>query len=298
MVAKGGCKYWLQEEATRGGSKGMRYFESSGVGAGIAGAAREAGEVTAAGVARTDAAGVDGVAGTSSVGADCADGVAGAMSGEMCGELSGDLSGVPVFIYIVSPGMDMVTPELFNKIKALTDKKFVLCEYLVNSWDDDLTPWPCSDVLKGREFKGNADSTLRELSAFVNGELKSSYPDHGKVYVVGYSLAGLFSLYAIYEDSIYAGAVSCSGSLWYPGWDEFISGKEPKSEVNVYLSLGDKEPLIKNPVMSRVGDVTLKQYELLKASPMVNRITFEWNEGGHFAGASDRVAKGIANILG
>ena len=273
----------------------MRYFESTGVGAGVAGAAREIGDDSTAGVAGMSVAGV---AETSSAGADCADGVAGAMSGEVCGKLSGDLSGSPVFIYIVSPGMDMVTPELFNKIKALTDKEFILCEYLVNSWDDDLTPWPCSDVLKGREFKGNADSTLSELSAFVNGELKASYPNHGKVYVVGYSLAGLFSLYAIYEDSIYAGAVSCSGSLWYPEWDEYISSKEPKSEVNVYLSLGDKEPLIKNPVMSRVGDVTLKQYELLKASSMVNRITFEWNEGGHFAGASDRVAKGIANILG
>lgn len=203
----------------------------------------------------------------------------------------------PVFIYIVSPGMDMVTPELFNKIKSLTNRDFILCEYMANNWDDDLTPWACDDAIKGRTFNGNAKEFLGSISDFVMNELGRLYPEHKEVYVVGYSLAGLFSLYSIYEESVFDGAVSCSGSLWYPGWSDYIENKLPISASEVYLSLGDKEPLIKNPVISKVGEVTQKQYELLKQSTNIKRVVFEWNDGGHFAGASERVAKGIAWIL-
>lgn len=203
----------------------------------------------------------------------------------------------PVFIYIVSPGMDMVTPELFNRVKAHINKDFILCEYMAEDWDNDLTPWKDTDSMKGREFGGNARQFLDGVTKYVEEELSSLYPEHEEVYVVGYSLAGLFSLFAVYEESCFDGAVCCSGSLWYPKWDEYIENTEIKSKCNIYLSLGDKEPLIKNPVMKRVGDVTLRQYEILKASENISNVTFEWNEGGHFAGASDRVAKGIAYIL-
>lgn len=45
--------------------------------------------------------------------------------------------------------------------------------------------------------------------------------------------------------------------------------------------------------MRRVGELTEKQYELLQKNPNVKNVTFEWNEGGHFADANERLAKGI-----
>lgn len=59
------------------------------------------------------------------------------------------------------------------------------------------------------------------------------------------------------------------------------------------ISLEISEPKSKNPFMRRVGELTEKQYELLQKNPNVKNVTFEWNEGGHFADANERLAKGI-----
>ncbi len=63
------------------------------------------------------------------------------------------------------------------------------------------------------------------------------------------------------------------------------------------MSLGDREEKTKNKVMATVGDRTRRQAEILKDDPNVEKLFFEWNEGGHFDGPLKRVAKGIARIL-
>ena len=64
------------------------------------------------------------------------------------------------------------------------------------------------------------------------------------------------------------------------------------------MSLGDREEKTKNKVMSKVGDRTRRQAEILKEDPNVEKLYFEWNEGGHFVEPLKRVAKGITRILG
>ena len=49
--------------------------------------------------------------------------------------------------------------------------------------------------------------------------------------------------------------------------------------------------------MAKVGDRTRSQAEILKDDPYVEKLFFEWNEGGHFDEPLKRVAKGIARIL-
>ena len=47
--------------------------------------------------------------------------------------------------------------------------------------------------------------------------------------IAGYSLAGLFALWAAWNSGYFRRVASVSGSLWYPGFTDYIRNNEPKS---------------------------------------------------------------------
>ncbi|MFR9100684.1 MAG: alpha/beta hydrolase-fold protein, partial [Anaerostipes hadrus] len=118
-----------------------------------------------------------------------------------------------------------------------------------------------------------------------------------EIYLIGYSLAGLFALWTAYETDIFSAIASCSGSLWFEQWDEYVLHHQIKHESNIYLSLGGKEEKTKNPVMARVGDRTRTQEQILRNDPKVKHTTLEFNSGGHFADAQKRLAKAVKWLL-
>lgn len=60
--------------------------------------------------------------------------------------------------------------------------------------------------------------------------------------IAGYSLAGLFALYAIYQTDVFTRVGCISGSLWFPGFLEYVFTHESKRRPGcLYFSLGDKE---------------------------------------------------------
>ena len=61
-----------------------------------------------------------------------------------------------------------------------------------------------------------------------------------KYYLGGYSLAGLFSLWACCQSGKFAGIAAASPSVWFPGFLTYLEENEVKSPC-IYLSLGDKE---------------------------------------------------------
>ena len=154
------------------------------------------------------------------------------------------------------------------------------------SWDADLSPWYAPKVFKkGNDFAGHGEAFLQELQACVLPLLK----DARRTVIAGYSLAGLFALWAAGCTGIFDGAVSASGSLWFPGFTDWLQ-EHPVHASVVYLSLGDKEPLAKNPLMASVGQCTEQVYSTVKEYAQA---CFEWNEGNHFMQADERLAKGI-----
>lgn len=72
-------------------------------------------------------------------------------------------------------------------------------------------------------------------------KLKADYGVDREIYLIGYSLAGLFALWTAYETDIFSAIASCSGSLWFEQWDEYVLHHQIKHESNIYLSLGGKE---------------------------------------------------------
>lgn len=203
----------------------------------------------------------------------------------------------PVFIWGLDMSHGETAESLFDEVKALTNNDFSLAVFDVTDWNAQFSPWTAPAVFGKDSFSGKGNDTLRFLEDEFLPEIKSKFPK-SEVFLTGYSLAGLFSLWALYETDKFNGAVCCSSSLWFDKWDEYASLHRIKSLSTIYMSLGDREEKTKNKVMSKVGDRTRRQAEILKEDPNVEKLYFEWNEGGHFVEPLKRVAKGITRILG
>ena len=172
-------------------------------------------------------------------------------------------------------------------IKSLTDADFRLVAFKVNDWNSDLSPWKAPPVFGKDDFGEGAAATLDEILEIVS--------DKTKVYYIGgYSLAGLFALWAAYQTDTFGGVAAASPSVWFPGFTEFMEENEIKSRA-VYLSLGDKESKARNPVMATVGEQIQKVHSILKERGVV--CTLEWNEGNHFKDADVRTAKAFAWLV-
>ena len=164
---------------------------------------------------------------------------------------------------------------------------FRLVAIKTKNWNRDLSPWQAPAVFGQENFGGCAAGTLAEVLKLCS--------DGSKTYFIGgYSLSGLFALWAAYQTKVFAGVAAASPSIWFPGFVEYMKGHGIHSG-NVYLSLGDKEEKVKNPVMSKVGDCIREGYAWL-AEQGVN-CTLEWNQGNHFKEPDIRTAKAFVWVM-
>lgn len=174
---------------------------------------------------------------------------------------------------------------------------FTLVAFLVDNWNDDLSPWAAPAVFGTKNFGGGALKTLEYIETVLLPELLLAYEsiDAKSVSIGGYSLAGLFALWAAYQTNRFFGVAAVSPSVWFPGWADYILGHAVQAK-KVYLSLGDKEEKAKNPIMAQVGANIRRQYEVLTASLPATGCVLEWNAGNHFQESAERTAKGFAWI--
>ena len=178
-------------------------------------------------------------------------------------------------------------------VRSLTEVPFNLVAFGIKDWMSDLTPWPAPPTFGKQPFGDGAETTLKYLKETLLPSLMERW---GEMAIVlgGYSLAGLFSLWAGYNAMCFAGIAAASPSVWYPRWTEYIEGKEMHSGA-VYLSLGDRESRTKNPVITYVDDAIRRQSELLSSRNIAT--TLEWNPGGHFVDSEKRMAKAFAWVV-
>lgn len=166
-------------------------------------------------------------------------------------------------------------------------------------WDADLSPWPAENVFKGQPpFAGRAPEFLgwMEHRLIPTAEEQLPSPDTSHRIAAGYSLAGLFALWAPYHTDAFCSVVSASGSLWFPGFlaicERLPFVRKPR---RAYLSLGKKESRSRNPLLRETQGAT----EAL-ARRLVDEgvdATFVLNPGGHFDNPTGRLAAGIAWAL-
>ena len=185
--------------------------------------------------------------------------------------------------------MDKLTAELDKR----TGRPYMLVSFAVNKWNDELSPWEVPAVFGKDGFGGRAEETLAFIRQSLLPFIRENYPGCQDMPVIigGYSLAALFSLWAVYKCDLFSACAAASPSVWFPHWPEFIKDKKPSSGC-IYLSLGDKEEKVKNPVMSAVGNNIRCLYDMLDNDGI--RCTLEWNEGNHFKDVSIRCAQAFA----
>ena len=173
---------------------------------------------------------------------------------------------------------------------AQSSRNFLFAAIPVESWNDALSPWEAPAVWGKESFGGDAADTLRVLTEQVIPTLKQQFrlPENVKIILGGYSLAGLFALWASTQTNLFYGVAAASPSVWFPGWMEFEQ-QCPIQTQHIYLSLGDKEERTKNAVMAVVGDNIRTLHSQLIARGA--DCTLEWNSGGHFKNADLRTAK-------
>ncbi len=174
-------------------------------------------------------------------------------------------------------------------------QSFCLKAVKVSRWNKDLSPWEAPAVFGKEDFGGEADETMKYILENVvptREEIQAQKIE--RIFIGGYSLAGLFALWAGYQTDRFTGIAAASPSIWFPHFTEYMQGNELHTDA-VYLSLGDREERTRNPLMSQVGNEIRKAYNILTDSG--KDCVLEWNKGNHFKETDLRTAKAFAWLM-
>ena len=125
-----------------------------------------------------------------------------------------------------------------NEVAAIAQSahRFLFAAIPVESWNDALSPWKSPAVWGKQGFGGNAADTLRFLTEPFIPTLKQQFrlPEDIKIILGGYSLAGLFALWASTQTKLFYGVAAASPSVWFPDWMEFEQ-RHPMQAQHIYL---------------------------------------------------------------
>jgi len=111
------------------------------------------------------------------------------------------------------------------EIKKCVPDSFLLVAFSVNDWNKDLSPWKAPAVFGKDDFGDGAQGTLDEILKYCK--------DSSKTYIIGgYSLAGLFALWAACQTDLFYGVAAASPSMWFPGFLEYVE-RNDEQQVTV-----------------------------------------------------------------
>lgn len=204
----------------------------------------------------------------------------------------------------------------------------------VDLWEQNFSPWCAPRVFaKGPNFGDGAQKTLDTLIDQIIpwAESELTEPPTYRV-LVGYSLAGLFSLWAGVSQSNTSQQAACSchpgasaapqrsataapqpddapiatfqrigavsGSFWFPGLLDYVDHQLSTGAVGLthaYLSLGDREARTPNPQIMHVRENAELLANKLKNAGITS--TFELKRGNHFQNVEGRMQKALDWLL-
>ena len=167
----------------------------------------------------------------------------------------------------------------------------------VASWDDSLTPWPAEGVYREEpDFGGGAGSALSELldNAIPTIEQANDLTPTQRA-ICGYSLGGLFSLYAFTHAHAFDACGCLSGSVWYEGWVDHLRSLDlDLTGKFAFLSLGTKERRAARPILRTVADNMEACAGILRQCGC--EVRYEQGPGNHLQHIPERVAAGITAL--
>lgn len=163
---------------------------------------------------------------------------------------------------------------------------------------DDYTPWPLqSSEAMPKDFGGKAAEHLKFITTKVIPFCESEYgfaSSADKRAIGGYSLGGLFSLYAAVNTDLFGTVLSCSSSFWYPDFLAYLKEHPFKApHPKLYMSVGDEEGVTATNLTNHQipNTTTLKDWLEPKFRP--NDFKFTLEEGNHGNNIQRRVERAI-----
>jgi predicted alpha/beta superfamily hydrolase len=185
--------------------------------------------------------------------------------------------------------------EEAQQLAARTAVPFLLVTIELTDWTIELLPWPDGNISRDPEAGKHGQDTLQYILQELLPELQHRY---GPLPVIlgGYSLGGLFALWASCQTDAFEAVAAASPSVWAHGWLPFAKKHMPQV-ARIYLSLGDREEKVKNQAIARVGDNLRNYYELLQQQMGPGHCTLFWEPGGHFNDNPGRLARAFAWCL-
>ena len=187
--------------------------------------------------------------------------------------------------------------EVYAQVQKSGYTDFTLVTVSGLNWEAELSPWAAGNLfMYSVMFTGGADAYLLFLTQQVLPQAEAGL--NGVLWrgLAGYSLAGLFTVYALYKTDFFSRAASMSGSLWYPGFKDFaLQNTLCKTPQHLYLSLGDKEARTRNQYLKTVQQCT-EELAAHYRSLDINTC-YELNPGGHYRNIISRSAAGIKWLL-
>ena len=230
------------------------------------------------------------------------------MENESCGKHLFHTAGKQVAVYpSAAPDRPVIYLNTFanegdnvhQALQAANCPDFTLVAISGLTWDNDMAPWDIPPISEGdTPCTGGADDYLKllidEIVPKAEAQIRGKPLWRG---LAGYSLAGLFAVYSIYRTTLFSRIASMSGSLWFPGFEEYVFSHEMQGGItHLYFSLGDRECRTKNPYLQTVQTHTEK-IEAFFSQHNVDTV-FQLNAGNHYKNAVQRTAAGITWILG
>ena len=167
----------------------------------------------------------------------------------------------------------------------------------VANWNDNLTPWLAPGLYRGEpDFGGNAARTLAALCDRVIPAIEREAGLHpAKRAICGYSLGGLFALYAFTHCKHFDACACLSGSVWYEGWVEHLRALEVNGNGRfAYLSIGTKEKRAALAALKRVQDNMAQCADILRGRGCT--VEYAIGPGNHLSFIPERFAAGLAAL--
>lgn len=200
---------------------------------------------------------------------------------------------VPV-IYVVDSPEHPLAEGLLEQGRTAT-----LVTIPVAHWNDALTPWPAPGLYREEpDFGGHAERTLSELvtSVIPAVEAREGLSPTARA-ICGYSLGGLFALYALTHCDAFAACACLSGSVWYEGWVEHLR-ELPLNLAGrfVYLSLGTKERKAARPLLKTVQDRMEECARILQERGAT--VEYRTGPGKHMQHVPERFDAGLTALEG
>lgn len=188
--------------------------------------------------------------------------------------------------------------QILRELSALPCPACSLIAISRLDWDHDMSPWKIPPISPNdTPCTGGADEYLGLLCGEIIPKVERELAcPPGRRVIAGYSLAGLFAVYALSRTDLFDAAGSMSGSLWFPGFLEYaLSHSLKKVPLCLYFSLGDRECHTRNRILRPVQQNTERLAAYYRSLGI--ETAFVLNPGNHYVQAAQRTALGIAWVL-